>query len=66
MPEIKGRKIVGVGFGPNIFESGQIVLRPVNPVSPPRDKQAMMPPSKVCSLKFVVRVYKYNIFFVVG
>lgn len=47
VPEIKGRKIVGVGFGPSIFESGHIVLRPVNPVSPPRDKQPIMPPSKV-------------------
>lgn len=46
VPEIKGRKIVGVGFGPSIFESGHIVLRPVNPVSPPRDKQPIMPPSK--------------------
>ncbi|ESN90375.1 hypothetical protein HELRODRAFT_96485 [Helobdella robusta] len=29
-PEIKGRKVIGVGFGPNLFNNEQILLKPTN------------------------------------
>ena len=35
VPEIKGRKVTGVGFGPNILGKGEIVLKPTNRGFPP-------------------------------
>ena len=35
VPEIKGRKVTGVGFGPHIFDNGEIILKPTNRGFPP-------------------------------